>query len=166
MNAAMFDVLRGMAGEDRSRVIVRTFDLIEIAEQLITAIKRKYPSRADVLHRAFLLLHPKDAVVRDSDVLYRAHANELLLRVAREEDTRPGTLAECLACMSITALRAPLNPEGDSVTRWLLREVNAGIYAKVYAGDLEIREKYPGAIEEMLYTLRRQRYAEDRVMPC
>jgi hypothetical protein len=54
-------------------------------------------------------------------VVYRAHCRELLDRVARGEDTRQATAAECCAALMETSLAAPLSTSA------------AGLYPRLWA---------------------------------
>jgi hypothetical protein len=62
---------------------------------------------SDAVNISFLLLAPSDPSLV-SEELYRAHCVELLDRVARGEDTRPGTAVECCIVLSNVSLEVPL----------------------------------------------------------
>jgi hypothetical protein len=44
-----------------------------------------------------------------TEFIYRGHCRELLERVAKGEDTRPGTAAECCLAMSAVSMKIPLH---------------------------------------------------------
>lgn len=83
------------------------FDAMVVAEEQIDAAKLRHPAAPDRIHRSFVLLRPTDALM-GYPRLYRAHCAELLDRVARGEDTRPGTAAECCIALIRTGHLAPL----------------------------------------------------------
>lgn len=95
------------------------FDAITWAEDEIDAAARRHPAAAEKIQRSFLLLRPTHPRMR-SQALYRSHCRELLDRVARGEDTRPGTAAECCLALSETSLRVPL------------RSSAVGLYARMW----------------------------------
>ena len=77
----------------QARSIFRAFDLMGIAEEEIAAAKHRYRRASKRVHAAFGVLYPTGDMSKCGDRLYRAHARELVERVARKEDTRPGTAA-------------------------------------------------------------------------
>ncbi|GAA2349768.1 hypothetical protein [Dactylosporangium salmoneum] len=80
------------------------------AEDEIAAAARRRPGLADLLFHAFGVLTPR-TVGRGmgTEFVYRAHARELLERVAAGGDLRPATAAElCLALSQVSEL-APMH---------------------------------------------------------
>ena len=79
-------------------------DLVQVVEQLdatvqwageeITAAAARHLAAADSVNDSFPLLMPSNPFLVTEE-LYRAHCVELLDRVVRGEDTRPGTAVEC-----------------------------------------------------------------------
>lgn len=96
------------------------FRTITWAEEEIDAAQRRHPSAADAIWHSFGLLRPTLELTRTEPV-YRSHCRELLDRIARGEDTRPGTAAECCIALSETSLRVPLSTSA------------AGLYARMWA---------------------------------
>jgi hypothetical protein len=92
-------------------------DLVEVLEDLdatvqwaweeIAAAAARHPAAADAVNDSFPLLMPSNPLLVTEE-LYRAHCVELLDRVARGEDTRPGTAVECCIVLSRVSLEVPL----------------------------------------------------------
>jgi hypothetical protein len=157
----MLSALGMVMNEDARRVVSETFDRMEVAEEEIASAKRRYKRIAHRINRAFKILWPTPGLRMFSTELYRAHARELIERVARNEDTRPGTKAEVLAMMSRTSLDAPLNNLGMAMTMRLFRD----LYPQLEHPDLaDHREPWEGASDEQLAECRRKLTVEDRVM--
>jgi hypothetical protein len=96
--------LQALVGEMQS-----VFSLIEHAEDEISQAMQRHPGHADRIWHSFSLLTPTlDRLA--TEVVYRAHCRELLDRVARGEDTRPATAAECCVALMETSLAAPRPP--------------------------------------------------------
>lgn len=151
--------LLGEAAGGAVAAIGRTFDLMAIAEEEIAAAKKRFPGKAAELHASFMLLCPNELARYGSDRLYRAHARELLERVARGQDTTLGTDVECLAALSQASLKAPLSRDPA--------EAMARVFARVFPGQdpyLETSEgeSYAGAVDEVLEELRRKIARRDR----
>ena len=90
------------------------FDVMTWAESEIAAAQRRHPEQADKLWHSFSLLRVQDnhAERVSVEIVYRAHAREILERVARDADTRPATAAEVVVGLLATAELAPLSHEG------------------------------------------------------
>ena len=112
------DVLAKIIGEI-SEALDPLFDAMTWAEQEIDAALRRHPGAAGRLQRSFGLLRPTSPRMR-TEVVYRSHCAELLDRVARDDDTRPGTAAEGCLALSETSLRVPL------------RTSAVGLYARMW----------------------------------
>ncbi|MEU7925068.1 hypothetical protein [Micromonospora sp. NPDC049107] len=96
------------------------FQAMEWAEEEIEAARRRHRYAADRIWDSFLLLTPTHDLMSRSEAVYRSHCRELLDRVARREDTRSGTAAECCIALCETSLRAPLHTSA------------AGLYARMW----------------------------------
>ncbi len=89
------------------------FDRIGWAEDEIAQAASRHPERADAIYHSFSLLSGGDAAERMSvEAVYRAHAREILERIAHGQDTRPGTAVEVVIGLLAAAERAPLSHEG------------------------------------------------------
>lgn len=130
------------------------FRLIDIAEEEIAAAIERHPYAADDLWHSFKLVQGTHELM-STEFVYRGHVRELLERVAKGEDTRPGTAAEvCLAFRGANLL-APLNSTGAGLyaRMWTLAfpdhpvwEGQTGHYEALYAdriddGEREVRGK-------------------------
>lgn len=99
------------------------FDRMAWAEDEIAQAQARHPEHADKIYHSFALLSGDEAAARMSvEAVYRAHAREILDRVARDEDTRPGTAVEVIIGLLAAAERAPLSPEGFGLCArlWML----------------------------------------------
>ncbi len=89
------------------------FERINWAEDEIAQAAARHPERADAIYHSFSLLSGGDAAERMSvEAVYRAHAREILERVAHGQDTRLGTAVEVVIGLLAAAERAPLSHEG------------------------------------------------------
>jgi hypothetical protein len=89
------------------------FERMGWAEDEIAQARARHPEQADTLFHSFSLLSGGEASARMSvEAVYRAHAREILERVAAGEDTRPGTAVEVVIGLLAAAERAPLSHEG------------------------------------------------------
>jgi hypothetical protein len=127
------------------------FSLMVTAEEEITEAKKRHPEKSDLIHRSFLILQPSDPIYGKADCVYCSHIRELLERVAKGKDTRPGTIAEVLCVLLDTATKTPLNQEGQALTEHLFRLV----FKHSVDGSKPI-EQWPGQIEEALSAARKK----------
>lgn len=95
------------------------------------------------------------------DALYRHHCREILQRVLRKKDTRPGTEAECLVALSEASLKAPLERDHALVAF----RIAASIFPRQANTffDPKQKESYAGACAEILLRLRKGLAKKDRV---
>lgn len=141
------------------------------------------PIAGEEADRARLLLDQREAVwpalfpspvLRGrGELLYRAHVRELLRRASHRAHLEPGTDAECLGLMMETALRAPLNAEGQAVAEHLFAKlfpekgrelVPDGPAREKWAGQLVAqaeRELAPRPVRRRASCAPRRRAAED-----
>jgi hypothetical protein len=90
------------------------FQQMEWAEEQIELAQRLHPAQARLLWTTFRLLLPTHHLMR-TEFVYRSHCRELLERVARGQDTRPGTSAEVAIVCSETSQLAPLTTAGSGL---------------------------------------------------
>lgn len=126
-----------------------TFECMDIAEECIKAACVRWPEAADRLQSAFLLLVPTQHVRGYCDGIYKAHADELLERVALRQDTRPATKAEALCGLMQATLKAPPGADYSALVNRLFDEVLPGRMEKGH-----MAEQWPGQHEEMLSVVR------------
>lgn len=89
------------------------FDRLGWAEDEIAQAAQRHPDHADRIYHSFALLSGGEAAARMGvEAVYRAHAREIIERVVRGEDTRPGTAVEVVIGLLAAAERAPLSHEG------------------------------------------------------
>jgi hypothetical protein len=139
------------------------FDAMAWADEEIEAALHRHPAATDRIWGSFLLLQPTQPLMR-TEAVYRAHSRELLDRVARGDDTRPGTAAECCAALSEVSLRAPLRSSavGLYARMWRL----AGLPPTALTDVSEHYEALDGAlIDDHEAWLRRRLRQDWRVLP-
>jgi hypothetical protein len=137
--------------------IGKAFELMGIAEEEIKAAKKKFPSRSNEIHGAFLGLCPKVAIEPE---LYRGFAREVLDQVGRGQK-RSATCAECAAVLSNLCLRVPIARD-FAVAYWLaMKEVFGDAKMTTVIGmdkpftDEDIREGHE-RLEEVKMTINRR----------
>lgn len=140
--------------------IASAFRRMGIAEEEIDVAKKRWPRRRTVIHGAFRFLCASH-LGRFSDEVYRAHAREIIGRVMRGEDLKPGTDAEILVLLSEASLVAPLASDYAFAMSHVFHRVfpNAGADRFEHAG----RESHRGALDEILAECRRKT-ARDRAI--
>ena len=138
----------------------RTFDLMEVAERVITDFESRFPAQKALIHTTFKVLCPNE-LVRYGDDVYRAHCRELITRVIRGERTQDATAVELLCGMSEASLIAPPKRTYAALMRQLFLEIFPE--KKEIAGSAD-PEEYAGAIAELRAELSRKMVQEDRVL--
>jgi hypothetical protein len=110
--------------EDPPPADYRPEDIVSWAEVEIEQATRRHPDAAERVQKGLPLLQLTDALMGFEEV-YRSHCAELLDRVARQEDTRPATAAECVIALSDLSRQGPLNSTGISLClrMWRLAEL-------------------------------------------
>ncbi len=148
-------------------VFGRTFVLVAIAEEEIARAKRSLRResarrRAD---SAFALLMPGE-LRGYCDAVYRSHAREIIGRVARREDARPATAAECLVALSRGSLIAPPDSDHCALHERLFGEVMGAVsLAAIVGDDMRGRKTHAGAVDELLAGMRRRLADPKRALP-
>ncbi|WP_280222030.1 hypothetical protein [Nocardia neocaledoniensis] len=101
-------ILRELAGSEFTKTLLATFRQLEWAEDEIHRAQQAHPDVADVLHHSFSLLTATEERMA-TEFVYRAHARELLERVATGVSTKPGTSVEVVLSLMRASLVTPLN---------------------------------------------------------
>ena len=101
-------------------VIMRTFDLMEIAEDEIGRGMDLHPGKAAEITDCFTFARPTKYLLNTGTHLYRAHVRELVERVANGVELTLGTDAELVGMMSQLSLEAG-GPLTRSATGMMLR---------------------------------------------
>ncbi|ANZ13332.1 hypothetical protein ACH4YO_40670 [Streptomyces noursei] len=116
-----------------------------------------------LIWNSFLLLQAThDKLFRE--VLYRAHCREILDRVARDEDTRPGTDAEIIIGIHEASLVAPMT-SGAACLYFRLLDRSVPELSQAAAPDIDLAayEKVHGRVaDEYEADLRRKLRQESR----
>lgn len=132
-------------------VVSEVFRCMEVAEEEIETTGLTAEQRRE----AFGILVPSGPLRGKAVEVYRAHVREILGRLARGEDLKPGTDAECLCACLYAAGDAPLRQEGQAVTEWLFARVFPERAAAVIGED-RARERWDGQVLEDVAQLRRR----------
>lgn len=112
------------------------FEQMGWAEDEIEQAQYRHPDQAALLWTTFRLMVPTQDLMR-TEFVYRSHCRELLERVARAQDTRPGTAAEvAIACCNTSQL-APLNSTGS------------GLYMRMWAKAFPDRPAFEDVAERL-----------------
>lgn len=104
------DLIADLLGDGASGLLASLASLsdqIEWGEDEINKATQRHPHAVDTLYHSFPLLRGTSDRM-STEFVYRAHARELLDRVAPGGDTRPGTAAEVCCAMLQASLLAPL----------------------------------------------------------
>lgn len=150
--------VRNILGASLTGVLRNLFDCMEIAEEEIAAAKAIAPDGVTEkrIDDAFRYLSPSDLLQNKTLELYRAHAHEIIARVAAGEDLRPGTEAEVLAALCESSLAAPLNSIAALLYARLFRSVFPELkelhFEAAYAGT----SYYEMQADELLARTRRK----------
>lgn len=144
------------------RAVEATSQRMGWAADEIQRATERHPSERDVLYHSFPLFQVTHKLMA-TEFVYRSHCREILERLAKGADTRPGTAAEvCCICCEMS-LRAPL------------RSPAAGLYLRMwtmafpghtmFTEPSEHHEALEGAkIDNLEATVRRKLTVKDRVL--
>jgi len=89
----MNELVSELIGPRFSDALDRLFRAMEIAEEEIARAQERWPEKRKEIWDTFKYLGLGTCTIPEgyADRLYRAHCQEILERVARGEDLRPGT---------------------------------------------------------------------------
>jgi len=140
------------------RVVLKTFDVMEIAEEELARAGINRTGRD-----CFLALRAPESFHGLADWLYRAHARELCERARDGYDLRPGTVSEVIAGLHAASLIAPLSSDGTGLQFHCFLQVldMLGMDRPSWALD-DWREPWEGAREDLLSDARRSTRQEWR----
>ena len=143
-------------------------DLVQVVEELDATVRwahdeiataaARHPAAADAVNDSFPLLMPSNPLLVTEE-LYRAHCVELLDRVVRGEDTRPGTAVECCIVLSKVSLEVPLPTHAVGLYSRMWRQ--AGLPTTELAAMGTHYEAIAGAQIDDFETQMRQRLRQD-----
>lgn len=105
---------------DVTSMVTGAFEVMEWGEDETQKAMNRHPAERDTLYHSFVLLtqtHP----LMVTEFVYRAHCRELLERVYRGADTRPGTAVEVVCLLQHISQIAPLKSPA------------AGLYHRMWA---------------------------------
>lgn len=166
--------------------VVATLDnimpYVEKAEQRLELAKERWPEKAEHLEGfGFSVCIPTDPLKATwsgediPDMLYFAHCDELLDRVAQGFDTREATSAEMLAVLMAASMIAPFNNRyahamgrlfvnvaGEEAALSLVPEYQKDAYMKQNIKSVFFVEEYKGAFEEAIDPIARRCYQKWR----
>lgn len=121
--------------------VTAAFRLVDLAEDEIDQAMARHPDQADRLYHSFRILGDVDPRVMRVERGYRSHCAELLDRIARGEDTRPGTATEvCLVCCD-SSLSAPLTESAAGLYERMFRQAFPEDHAAIWR---DVGQHYQG----------------------
>ena len=141
--------------KDAQRVVANAFKHMKIAEGEIAAAKHRYPNMVEQLHNSFKLLCPPETFAKYTGELYRAHAKELLQRIARGKDLSLATRAELCIALSEASLLTPFRNDLYCFYSQCFRVVFPKKYGEVFRG-WPSRPSFKGALKELKQKLQRK----------
>ncbi len=100
--------LRELVEPKFTKAVTTTLTQQDWAEDEISRGQQRHPDVADVLHHSFSLLTATQERMA-TEFVYRAHARELIERVATGVATKPGTSVEVALSLMQASLVTPLN---------------------------------------------------------
>lgn len=145
-----------MMGDFGTR-IQDVFACMAIAEEEISAAQARQPDRADDIWNSFKYLQPSELLQPRTPQLYRAHAKEIVFRIAHGQTKRTqleaATAAELCCVFSAVSLASPLQSDAVAAYQKLFKQVFPNV--TIYEG-MAIQESYPGRTDEIISSLRRR----------
>jgi hypothetical protein len=126
---------------------------MELAQGMIRDYQADCPEQAQTLRNAFALLTPTHRMETKYRKLYKPHCRELLNRVLKSADTRPGTAAEVaitICEMSLRAVPAHVHIFVGIYDEMLKRVFGYGIITTTqqYVDGSQIRDKILSELQE------------------
>jgi len=163
---ALAEMLKEIGFEGRGRAIQDIYARMEIAEEEIEiGGGRRDAIEGSTAHRvwsSFTLMctdHTLTAMV------FRIHCREIVRRVIRYEDTRPGTDAEIMNALMEMSQRAPLNSDAAALYWELFREHLPDKATEIEKGaDFAPRGSHRTAVAEMKHEFQRRLSDDQRVL--
>ncbi|MEV6361353.1 hypothetical protein [Nocardia asteroides] len=157
-------ILRSMAGPEIMDTLTTTFAQMEWAEDEISQAQLRHPDIADLLYHSFSLLTATHERMT-TEFVYRAHARELLERIAAGTSTKPGTSVEVVLSLMRVSMITPLNTPAFGLYLRMWRQ--AGL--PELGGPVEdVDEHYEAiaatGIDEFENLVRRKLAVDDRVL--
>lgn len=148
LEEAISKIING--GMPLGSAVGRVFDFMGIAEEEIERAKLAHPKHAKSIHASFDLLMP-GKLISTSEDLYRSHCRELLARVVKGGDVKPGTNAECCHAFMTMSLKSPLRGGAATAYRTALLTALPRLANRL---EWDAQEDYAGETEEILRDLR------------
>jgi len=152
----MIGELELLLGQPFMSRVQSTFALVNIAEEEIVLARKRWPLIGEQIDKAFMAIVPTCPM---PDILYRAHAAELLARIPAGQSMRPATDAECIAALMEWSTISPPSQEAFCLYWRLLRRRLPDIAAKIEAScpgmDDEFRTHTRSLAADMEAKLRR-----------
>ncbi len=159
MSAALEAMKEILGGPPVLNQINVAFSQMAIAEEVI----EESGCTKDQGQRAFGVMCPSEPLRGKSNTVYKAHCEELMVRVMGTLDTRTATKAEVLCCLMGAALKAPLDTSGLALADWLFAEVFPDSRLPMHQPREVVREFYKGQVQEDFQQARKRCAVADRV---
>jgi len=101
--------------------ISRAFEMMSIAEEVISEFIRRNPEHREQINQSFSILRWSSENTINDD-LYRSHVSELLERVVNGQELGMPTTAEKVMVIHYTSLKAPLSVQFTVLYEELFRQ--------------------------------------------
>ncbi|MEU3010040.1 hypothetical protein [Nocardia asteroides] len=162
--ATIKPLLRSLTGTEFTATLLSTLTQTDWAEDEIHLAQQRHPDVADVLFHGFSLLtatHPR----MSTEFVYRAHARELLDRVATGQPTKPATSVEVVLSLMQVSLVTPLNTAAFGLYLRMWRQAGLPDLGEPVRGFHDHYEAIAASgIDEFEAVARRKLAVPDRVL--
>lgn len=162
--ATIEPLLHSLTGAEFTTTLISTLTQAEWAEDEIDQAQQRHPDVADVLFHGFSLLAATHQRM-STKFVYRAHARELLERVAAGQSTKPGTAVEVALLLMQISLATPLNTTAFGLYLRMWRQAGLPDLGEPVKGFDEHYEAIAASgIDEFEALARRRLAVPDRVL--
>lgn len=157
-------LLHTLLGTESTKTLTTTFAQLDWAEDEITHAQDRHRDVADVLYHGFSLLTATHERM-SAEFVYRAHARELLERVAAGLSTKQGTAVEVALSLMQVSLTTPLNTTAFGLYLRMWRQAGMPDLGEPVKGFDEHYEAIAASgIDEFEALARRKLAVPDRVL--
>ncbi|MFI8974244.1 hypothetical protein ACIGO9_15260 [Nocardia asteroides] len=156
-------LLRSLTGLEFTTALISALTQTEWAEDEIDRAQQRHPDVADVLFHGFSLLTATDQRM-STEFVYRAHARELLERVAAGLSTKPGTAVEVALLLMRVSLVTPLNTTAFGLYLRMWRQAGLPDLGEPVTDDDHYEAIAGRGIDEFEAVARRKLAVPDRVL--
>ena len=150
------EIMLAAMGE-RGAALQGIFECMAIAEEEIAAAQEAHPDKAGDIWHSFTHLRPSPLLEPRTPQLYRAHARELIQRVAaghtKKAELAAATAAELCCVFCAASQLSGLQSDAVAAYQKLFKQVFPDVFLE---DEVTIQESYPGRADEIIAELRRK----------